>query len=102
MIRRPPRSPLLPYTTLFRSGDGLGQVGGRDEGALARLAPLTYPKQARVVGPALQDGVPRTPTGDLLDRLERGGDVLVGEAGVGRERKRLKPSHAHILYAVFF
>src|SRR5256885_10144677 len=25
MIRRPPRSTLFPYTTLFRSGDGLDQ-----------------------------------------------------------------------------
>src|SRR2546422_2223421 len=36
MIRRPPRSTLFPYTTLFRSGrDGLptmtvGRLGGRD------------------------------------------------------------------------
>src|SRR3712207_7124253 len=27
MIRRPPRSTLFPYTTLFRSGDGLAAVG---------------------------------------------------------------------------
>src|SRR3712207_5073873 len=26
MIRRPPRSTLFPYTTLFRSGDGLGEI----------------------------------------------------------------------------
>src|SRR5437867_10643323 len=26
MIRRPPRSTLFPYTTLFRSDDGLGEV----------------------------------------------------------------------------
>src|SRR5260370_20018312 len=25
MIRRPPRSPLFPYTTLFRSGDGASE-----------------------------------------------------------------------------
>src|SRR2546427_3665256 len=30
MIRRPPRSTLFPYTTLFRSG--LGRVGHRDAG----------------------------------------------------------------------
>src|SRR5438093_13500304 len=30
MIRRPPRSTLFPYTTLFRSGRG--RRGGRDEG----------------------------------------------------------------------
>src|SRR3712207_7594457 len=27
MIRRPPRSTLFPYTTLFRSGSGLGASG---------------------------------------------------------------------------
>src|SRR3712207_7945071 len=27
MIRRPPRSTLFPYTTLFRSNDGIGAVG---------------------------------------------------------------------------
>src|SRR2546426_6682830 len=31
MIRRPPRSTLFPYTTLFRSE--LGGAGARDEGA---------------------------------------------------------------------
>src|ERR1043165_4700767 len=36
MIRRPPRSPLFPYTTLFRSvvGGRLGEVEGEDEFAL--------------------------------------------------------------------
>src|SRR5256885_15262337 len=34
MIRRPPRSTLFPYTTLFRSGGCLGAVGGA--GAIAR------------------------------------------------------------------
>src|SRR2546425_8878542 len=29
MIRRPPRSTLFPYTTLFRSGDGAPLPGGR-------------------------------------------------------------------------
>src|SRR5256885_9291777 len=28
MIRRPPRSTLFPYTTLFRSGDGNSGAGG--------------------------------------------------------------------------
>src|SRR5258708_3235037 len=30
MIRRPPRSTLFPYTTLFRSGDGLAGIPERD------------------------------------------------------------------------
>src|SRR5262249_60078160 len=32
MIRRPPRSTLFPYTTLFRSGSGLGALGRRGRG----------------------------------------------------------------------
>src|SRR3712207_7116625 len=37
MIRRPPRSTLFPYTTLFRSGGGLegGEGGDVDDGAAA-------------------------------------------------------------------
>src|SRR5688572_31063012 len=36
MIRRPPRSTLFPYTTLFRSS---GSAPGRDRGRLAGLPP---------------------------------------------------------------
>src|SRR4051794_41704124 len=39
MIRRPPRSTLFPYTTLFRSDMVLGD-GARDRGALADHIPL--------------------------------------------------------------
>src|SRR3712207_8597839 len=39
MIRRPPRSTLFPYTTLFRSGDAvLEPVAGVPQGVLGRLA----------------------------------------------------------------
>src|SRR2546430_14356942 len=39
MIRRPPRSTLFPYTTLFRSGEDAapGGVGQRGEGAVQLL-----------------------------------------------------------------
>src|SRR3712207_8800191 len=46
MIRRPPRSPLFPYTTLFRSRDG--PAGGVADGAIAWVAPVEY-----LVGAAL-------------------------------------------------
>src|SRR2546421_9024519 len=35
MIRRPPRSTLFPYTTLFRSGDGRSPGVGGDNGVVA-------------------------------------------------------------------
>src|SRR2546425_6128706 len=35
MIRRPPRSPLFPYPTLFRSAIGLGGGGGGGGGGVA-------------------------------------------------------------------
>src|SRR3712207_6990929 len=43
MIRRPPRSTLFPYTTLFRSlGDAVG-LGRGDEGVARRQAPEAEP-----------------------------------------------------------
>src|SRR3712207_8413089 len=88
MIRRPPRSTLFPYTTLFRS---------RGKG----FDPATVPDDRR----GLRDSV----TG-RLGRL--GGTALVRSApGDGtevelvlpRDRKstRLNSSHANISYAVF-
>src|SRR2546422_5403889 len=83
MIRRPPRSTLFPYTTLFRSLDALaelldslhvvlihppGPIGGVGRSGLERLDPL-------------------------LD-LEVPGDV-------DRKSTRLNSSHGYISYAVF-
>src|SRR2546427_6997198 len=78
MIRRPPRSTLFPYTTLFRSRSG----GERraDHGAQGRG----------------DDGARREPR--LLHRLE-GADV--GEALRDRKSTRLNSSHSQISYAVF-
>src|SRR5258707_5666929 len=38
MIRRPPRSTLFPYTTLFRSGGDGGVVHGHPEAAVQKVA----------------------------------------------------------------
>src|SRR5438552_5278393 len=38
MIRRPPRSTLFPYTTLFRSEQGSGVLLGRADGGTHRIA----------------------------------------------------------------
>src|SRR3712207_7305214 len=88
MIRRPPRSTLFPYTTLFRSqaaddgggGDPVplplgGEVGERDADERATHA------EAEQVGLALARR--------LLDRVE------------DRKSTRLNSSHANISYAVF-
>src|SRR5689334_24481640 len=40
MIRRPPRSTLFPYTTLFRSGYGNGNFGPDDTTLRAQMAAL--------------------------------------------------------------
>src|SRR3712207_8146027 len=86
MIRRPPRSTLFPYTTLFRShllGDGAGhdhQVGLAGGGAEQGTEPLPH-VEARHLGP---------------DQL----DPAAGEAE-DRKSTRLNSSHANISYAVF-
>src|SRR2546427_12186198 len=77
MIRRPPRSTLFPYTTLFRSGPA-----GR--GAVQR--------------DALQGAVGRH---QVLGRLEEQ-VALLGIAQHGdRKSTRLNSSHSQISYAVF-
>src|SRR2546430_12662315 len=79
MIRRPPRSTLFPYTTLFRS-DPLGRR--------ASAKPLAY-EDLR--------------TDRAVDaQLEVGGGVLCrGRDGQDRKSTRLNSSHSQISYAVF-
>src|SRR3712207_7338449 len=83
MIRRPPRSTLFPYTTLFRS-------------------------QARKVAPALAAGctVVARPSEEAPNSVVELFRCLVDAGlpdGVARDRKstRLNSSHANISYAVF-
>src|SRR3712207_7399305 len=90
MIRRPPRSTLFPYTTLFRSL----HVGGvhRPVG-LAGVDPEADP-----LGQVLPD------VHVALDRLAAAGVERlhpVGLDGPDRKSTRLNSSHANISYAVF-
>src|SRR5689334_24126890 len=71
MIRRPPRSTLFPYTTLFRSEVGLDDLVGEDVGALHVVFEL-----AHVARPTV--------------RVQR-----------DRKSTRLNSSHSSISYAVF-
>src|SRR3989441_9167814 len=71
MIRRPPRSTLFPYTTLFRSNPwssmvgvvGLLAPGATRAGAEAELKAL----QARIINEAPPESVLRTAEPDVLD-----------------------------------
>src|SRR3712207_6886932 len=76
MIRRPPRSTLFPYTTLFRSLPPAG---------------LLLPGQ---LGDRLHDPVGHHPAGPAVS----GHAALLGE---DRKSTRLNSSHANISYAVF-
>src|SRR3712207_8529777 len=90
MIRRPPRSTLFPYTTLFRSEGGAahGPVGLEHPVGAGHLRAGEAPvERARV----------------RVAAARRAGDVAVAHPGAGRDRKstRLNSSHANISYAVF-
>src|SRR3712207_8298060 len=90
MIRRPPRSTLFPYTTLFRS------LVVRLPRALERLGLLGRVRQERTL---LQVAV-----GQLQRGIRRLGPFLAaGDERRQQDRKstRLNSSHANISYAVF-
>src|SRR2546430_4248376 len=98
MIRRPPRSTLFPYTTLFRSLERLHHLAARP------------PAQGPVLGQAAQDdrvGGRRKPSaaaaGTLRLLVNVGVHLLGSAAPVEGDRKstRLNSSHSHISYAVF-
>src|SRR3712207_8426426 len=83
MIRRPPRSTLFPYTTLFRSRDGGAgaEVPGDEADAAAGDLVGHADRLARVAGVVA----------DLQREL----------AAQDRKSTRLNSSHANISYAVF-
>src|SRR3712207_8882889 len=90
MIRRPPRSTLFPYTTLFRSKSGPG-TGRRFGGASSPPVPRTV--NSTPYGMEVTDFI--------LDEMTE--DLLRSSAYQTRDRKstRLNSSHANISYAVF-
>src|SRR3712207_7638464 len=90
MTRRPPRSTLFPYTTLFRSVDV--DLGERREARDLLAADVVHRQHAR--------------RGEVLHRLRDDDAVelaqVVGEDDeADRKSTRLNSSHANISYAVF-
>src|SRR2546427_6819611 len=90
MIRRPPRSTLFPYTTLFRS---------------AMIGRWRWPR-------GVETGAPQSSRYSCRNRIDRGAHDRVGprsrataaRAGarpVDRKSTRLNSSHSQISYAVF-
>src|SRR3712207_7203116 len=84
MIRRPPRSTLFPYTTLFRSAQRT-LPARRYFGAFLLVVAVLY-------GLVFLTGDTRTPQLGL---------DLRGGTTVDRKSTRLNSSHANISYAVF-
>src|SRR2546429_5609830 len=89
MIRRPPRSTLFPYTTLFRSAKVLHDNHGCVDRRVAGIGDSALERGAKFLGqsrPAQQGDERQTShDGNLLDR----------------KSTRLNSSHGYISYAVF-
>src|SRR2546422_4459657 len=80
MIRRPPRSTLFPYTTLFRS-PGIGQKTAQ---RLAFHLLRAAPEDALALADAIRDAKEK-----------------IRACSVDRKSTRLNSSHGYISYAVF-
>src|SRR3712207_8183311 len=95
MIRRPPRSTLFPYTTLFRS-----QVGGA---AHERHGERPLVDVVGLVGRGEHLGLVDVVDADGLQhlRLDEVPDAGLGHHREDRKSTRLNSSHANISYAVF-
>src|SRR3712207_8844536 len=98
MIRRPPRSTLFPYTTLFRSNVGLWMMPPEDlKAKVLRAHRAGFQVAIHAIGDAAIDLVldayeaaqRADPRSDPRHRIE------------DRKSTRLNSSHANISYAVF-
>src|SRR2546427_8627741 len=90
MIRRPPRSTLFPYTTLFRSD---AQEDDEEQGQ--------YTDDE--FGGGVRGGAPRAGTGNSRDLRHLRFEAIRWRLAGHRDRKstRLNSSHSQISYAVF-
>src|SRR3712207_7603543 len=86
MIRRPPRSTLFPYTTLFRSKD-----------VVISENLVQYPHQPAGLQVVLDQAAAEVADAHLPDRRRR--HHVAGAED--RKSTRLNSSHANISYAVF-
>src|SRR5689334_24706184 len=89
MLRRPPRSTLFPYTTLFRSREMRDDHSGR--GACPRIQAEEDVAESEWDHPQ-HPGRHHLPRADHLQQRAKAGD---------RKSTRLNSSHSSISYAVF-
>src|SRR5258708_808251 len=91
MIRRPPRSTLFPYTTLFRSGISSRAINARNDCSRSRAS----------CARRIDFMVP----GRIFSTEQRAGPLPISAnttmAGTDRKSTRLNSSHQIISYAVF-
>src|SRR5256885_11001369 len=89
MIRRPPRSTLFPYTTLFRSvlAFPCNQFGGQEPGSNEEIKQFCSSKYSV--------------TFPLFDKIDVNGAKRESDAVLDRKSTRLNSSHLVISYAVF-
>src|SRR5690348_17682534 len=89
MIRRPPRSTLFPYTTLFRSRSDIPEIAGYDKIDLSVAVKISRDRAVDWRELRLR-----------RQRLQCEGAVAVVERE-DRKSTRLNSSHPSISYAVF-
>src|SRR3989441_4006356 len=95
MIRRPPRSTLFPYTTLFRSHRrGRTRIEPLHRGLLGEVHRVATKREAERVGQAAQDGA-HSVRNAVAVRVDQPDDLAVtregdedGATGAERERAR--------------
>src|SRR3712207_7735266 len=91
MIRRPPRSTLFPYTTLFRSQQQRDDRGDVHADTMPERTDRTVQED-----PCRQIRAGRFVQADLCGQI-----VQTGPPSPDRKSTRLNSSHANISYAVF-
>src|SRR2546422_4310494 len=90
MIRRPPRSTLFPYTTLFRSLYELFDAHQQADGSWTAGSGAVFPLTSNALRPR-----------GWTSADAAGLPILPGLVRLDRKSTRLNSSHGYISYAVF-